>query len=150
MRQLRVIGCLYPHLNADLSVLGVDDLHDSLQIGDEVVAPDTNVTTITPTLRTLRGRNATLGRHSRRLLDDATEATMGIVRIVAQYNVVCDTVTICGKLAMKRQRREHHIHRGDKHAVSELNSTDLKRSEQLCFLHYSKTPRQRKVFLFGN
>lgn len=150
MRQLRVNGCPQPHLNTDLSVLGVNDLHNSLQIGDEVVAPDTNVTTITPTLRTLRGRNATLGRHGRRLLDDATEATMGIVCIVAQYNVVCNTVTLCSKLAMKQERKEHHIHRGDKHAVGKLNSTDLKRSEQLCFLHYSKTPRQRKEFLFGN
>lgn len=86
------------HLNADLAVLGVDDAHDSLEAGNEVVSPNANIATIEGSAHNLHRRNAALGSHRRSLLNDATEAAMGIVSIVAHDNVIHLTVLISGKL----------------------------------------------------
>ena len=86
------------HLNADLAVLGVDDAHDSLEAGNEVVTPNANIATIEGSAHNLHGRNAALRSHRRSLLNDATEAAVRIVSIVAHNNIIHLTVLIGGKL----------------------------------------------------
>ena len=86
------------HLNADLAVLGVDDAHDSLEAGNEVVTPNANIATIEGSAHNLHRRNAALGSHRRSLLNDATEAAVRIVSIVAHNNIIHLTVLIGSKL----------------------------------------------------
>lgn len=86
------------NLNANLSVLGVDNIHNSLEARNEVVTPNANIATIEEKKKNLHRRDAALWSNSSGFLDDPTKATMRIIRIMTHDNVIYMTILVSGKL----------------------------------------------------